>query len=489
MAQNRNSSKEMFVVNFREIPETICVETRFITRAGAQQKKDQTLYYMYVNNGQVELSKYEVTPSNAAAITTQVKNIPTMRNKQPVVTVSVRNKPVLNSPAPVTVTSVMPSLTLLKPPQYVTTPIVGGQTVITQQPLGLSMSAPYNVTMLPPDVATNVCTVTTPLSTMTIPLANPILPNKNYNTPTFMTATPVSMQNSACLMGSKPTFVHREQQTDSTPVLVSTAVQCSIDDDFLDELVGDSCESVPTITAQTNKEEDKDKFLKFVKDNSVEYKNNLRECLICGEVCKSSKYFYGHMMVHLGPKVLCFLCGHYLDHEALLKTHNCIKTPKRIARAMLRCPFKQCRTIAVSRLELYDHINEHKKYRVHKCSACQKSFCTTQEFLRHLLLRANCYTEAKRDRNDLYCLKSKADRRCRVRVFTLHTHKKRTAMVKRLLTAQRRNSKKSLCEICFRSYRNKFIFKRHIKKCATSFEKRQARRKSQSKQLCNAKKL
>lgn len=462
-------SKELFKVNYKELPETICVETRFITRNGAQQKKDQPLYYMNVNRGQVELSRYEAPHSpnmGTNIISNQYKNMPVVKTKQPMVTVSVRNK--------TPVTSVMPPNTNLQPPPYMNT-IPPAQVVTVQPPLNMSISAPYNISMLP-DVSNVMSTVSTPQSTVTIPLANPVLPNMGFNSPSLFLKPPVQTKDSECMTEPKASVVHFGQQTDEPISKVDTAIQCNMDDVYFFEEINEHFNDDQNSSApQKTIEQEKEDFLKYVKENSVEYKNRFWECLICGEVCKKFKYFYGHMAVHRGPQVLCYVCGQYLDHESLMEKHNC-KNSKRICRALLRCPASPfCKVVAISRLELYDHINEHKKYRVHSCSACHKAFCTAQEFLRHLLLRAQCYTDARRNRNRLYGLKTKSERLCRVRVSTLHTLSNRTTMIKRPLNT-RRKSNGNLCEICFKSYRNKFIYKRHIKKCAKLFKKRSSKR-------------
>ncbi|XP_013102738.1 uncharacterized protein LOC106083951 [Stomoxys calcitrans] len=477
MSTMAKGSKEMFVVNFKEIPETICVETRFITRAGANQKKDQMLFYMNVNQGQIELSKYEVPPANvnkAAIVSSQHKSLPAIRNKQPAV--SVRNKTMVLS-NPITVSSMMTNTNLHTPPQYGTVSPSAQLVTVTQQSLGLSMSAPYNVRILPETSNSILNTVQSPMSTVNhLTMPNPVMPTVNYSAGQVLMNNPVYRKDTECMTEPRASIVHREQQTDITiSGFISIAVQCNRDDDF-EDIMDNKTDSMDCAATQLTEEEQKEEFLKYVKENSVEYKN-YRECLICGEVCKRTQYFYGHMAVHRGPKVLCFACGLNLDHETLLNKHHC-NASKRIVRSLLKCPFKKCKVVAVSRLELYDHINEHKKYRLHKCSACQKAFCTTQEFLRHLLLRANCYTEAKRTRSRLYGLTSKIDRTCRNRVFTMHTHSKTTAMVKRLLST-RRNRGGNLCEMCFRHFKSKFIFNRHVKKCAAMLQKVSENKKEQ----------
>ncbi|XP_073819982.1 buddy of Hmr 1 [Musca autumnalis] len=472
MNQNKGS-KELIKVNYRELPETICVETRFITRAGAQQKKDQHLFYMNVNRGKVELSKYEAPKSNnvmSSMVSSQYKNLPT--NKPPMVTVSVRNK------APVATSVVPPNPTPQLPPVFTNPP--PPQVLTVQPPLNLGISAPYNISMLP-DPSNIMSTVSTPQSTVTIPLPNPVLPNMHFNTSPVFMKPPVQLKNAECMTEPKARTINRSQQTDETPAKIDLAIQCNMDDaNFFEEITEDSNNNKPV---ELSLEEEKEEFLKYVKANSVEYKNHYWECQICGEVCKKAKYFYGHMAIHRGPKLLCFICGQYLDHEALLNKHNC-KNSKRINRALLRCPVSSCPVVAISRLELYDHINEHKKYRVHHCSACHKAFCTAQEFLRHLLLRAKCYTEAKRNRNRLYGLKLKSERLCRVRVSTLHTLSKRTAMIKRPLTPRTKN-KRHLCVICFRVYRSKFIFNRHVKRCSKSFKKHSKGKMKKTNNGCN----
>ncbi|XP_075147949.1 buddy of Hmr 1 [Haematobia irritans] len=465
MAQSKNP-KEMFVVNFKEIPETICVETRFITRAGANQKKDQMLFYMSIKQGQIELSKYEVPVAAGANASPQIPTLPPVRNKHHTAPVNIRPKQM-----PV------PSIMANAPPQYGSLPPTAPLVSFTQQPLGFSMSSPYNVRILP-ESSNIVNTLPVTMPPVNLSMANPITQNMNFTPTPVMISPSVYRKDSENMTEQIVSLTHREQQTDvSISGLVSIAIQCNRDDEFDEEIINES----GTTNSEDNgksEEELKEEFIKYVNENSTEYENHFRECLICGEVCKKLKSFYGHMAVHRGPKVLCYICGLSLDHESILKTHQCSNS-NRSERSLLRCPYKKCTVIALSRLELYDHINEHNKFRTHKCTACRKAFCTTQEFLRHLLLRGNCYTEAKRNRTNLYGLSAKKDRKCRVRVFTLHTHAKKTAMVKRNLAGSR-SCRKDLCEICFRSFRSKYIFKRHIKKCSDiKLKKKLANREKQ----------
>lgn len=452
MASSGKNSKEMIVVSFKEIPENICVETKFISKATAMQNKYDRLYYLNQES-------------------TEVSTQPNLCTIRPVAH-GVKSGNYTSMPKTLTFTPVMPNISGQQATSYTASPTVGQGLNFKTIPLQMS-AAPYNtthITSFPTPKSTNQM----PISTVSVPFSNSFLQPSPFANSALLKA-PAETKESACMTDPKPVCVEQEQQTSATINVSSIAIQCCIDEDFYEDLMGDECDSGTQTPAHTlSEEEEKEEFLRYVKENSIEYKNHLRECLICGEVCKSSKYFYGHMAVHRGPKCLCFLCGLCLENESLLKSHYCVGT-KRKNRALLRCPQKLCKVVAVSRLELYDHLNEHNNYRMHSCSACRKSFCTAQEFLRHLLLRAKCYTEAKRNRNRLYDLRNRADRRCRVRVFTLHSHTRRTAMVKRPLSGRR--TAKYLCEHCYRSFRSKYIHRCHVSKCAALLRKRNKRKK------------
>ncbi|KAI8130928.1 hypothetical protein FF38_04984 [Lucilia cuprina] len=398
------SSKEVFMVNCHEIPETICVETRFITQAAVNKPKQcEQLFYITHKNGKLEMTRQEDNLVASNVITTL--------------------------PKPAT------ALLSIHAKEASTQPTMTGQVV----PLKSAF--------------TSESTTSQTQQTFHLNSTNPFV-----NT--------LGITNMPLV---RPTVNDQIQQTElSTLHTKSVAIQCKLDEEIYN--VGDEW---PPITDKPLENEeypeiDVESFLKFVKDNSAQ-QNNFKECLICGEVCKSKKYFYGHMAIHQGPRVLCSKCGKYLDNEKLLFKHNCHKE-KLLEKAFLQCPHHSCRVAAISHLELYDHINEHDNNRMYKCSACSRGFCTGQEFLRHILIRAKCYTSAKRKRFYVYGLESHKERLCRVRVFTLHTFKKRTILVKTFLS--QRVAKQGTCKICLKPFTNRSVFNRHRIKCLNKFRKR-----------------
>ncbi|XP_037821962.1 zinc finger protein 543 [Lucilia sericata] len=406
--------KEVFMVNCHEIPETICVETRFITHASVYKPKQcEQLFYITHKNGKLELTRQE----DSLVATKVATTLP----KPSTVTLSIQAKAASLQPA--TTGPIIPLKTAFTSSCNFNANEIGGKNLITSS------------------VATN----------------------PHLNT--------LGITNRPLV---RPTVNDQTQQTElSTLNTKSIAIQCKLDEEIYD--VGDEWTPITDKPSgnEENPEIDIESFLKFVKDNSAQHKN-FKECLICGEVCKSKKYFYGHMAIHQGPRILCSKCGQYLDNEKLLFKHNCYKE-KQLEKAFLQCPHHSCSVAAISHLELYDHINEHDNNRMYKCSACRRGFCTGQEFLRHILIRAKCYTSAKRKRFYVYGLESHKERLCRVRVFTLHTFKKRTILVKTFLS--QRVAKQGTCKICLRPFTNRSVFNHHRMKCLTKFRKRLLRKR------------
>lgn len=449
MTTSKNA-KETIVVNFKEIPETICVQTRFITSMVAKQKKNDLVFYMTTRNGNVEVIRSDDHMES-------LRNYGYNLAKKPSLTVSIRQKP-----------GQMPTPPAVSAPIKIVTP------TLIQHPSNMGNNNNFGV-------MANNNKANMPMSTVTIPFSNPPLYNYNMSAP-ILTRKPVETKDTGSMTNPRPIYQDRVQQTDPIAQTQSVAIQCQMEDDF--EVVYEWPETVEEDPPgdPSNVDIGKEEFLQYVKENTVTYSNHLRECLICGEVFKKATSFYGHMAIHRGPKILCFECGQYLEHKALLQNHHC-QQAKLMEKALLRCPHYCCGTLAISRLELYDHINEHNNYRIHKCTACRKGFCTTQEFLRHLLLRAKCYTRAKRRRSNLYGLESHRDRLCRVRVFTLYTDKRRTTLVKTFLS--QRSRKQNKCKICLKSYRNKFVLKRHYLQCLATFQKRLGRKGKHSRKAKN----
>lgn len=304
---------------------------------------------------------------------------------------------------------------------------------------------------------------------VTVPSNNPnqLQPNNTSVQP----ITPLGIVNNLNVCSRKD----QTQQSDfSTFNMKSVAIQCKLDDEEYEADFELPDINEEYLESQENSDGEKERLIDFVEQNST-YHNNYMECLVCGEISKSRKYFYGHMAIHRGPKSLCSKCGQYLDDNNMLRQHKC-RIAKQLEKAFLICPHYSCSVVAISRLELYDHINEHNNNHMYKCSGCLKGFCTGQEFLRHLFFNAKCYTSAKRKRFRVYGLDSLRDRLCRVRVFTLHTFKKRTTLVKAFLS--QRTPKQGICRICLKTFAHKSVYKRHRVRCIDKFKKRLIRKRN-----------
>ncbi|KAM7361354.1 buddy of Hmr 1 isoform 2-T2 [Cochliomyia hominivorax] len=418
MITNKNS-RDLILLNCHELPETVCVETRFITQAAAKQKKNEPIFYLTTKN---------VKPAT--------------------VTLNIQSKPVAGT------------VTLVPQNQQ--------QTAGTKVPQATTLS--------------NNNIITSNIN------QSPVIPVGNItdiNTSGFISLiggsqipSTYSMMTTVVPVASNTLNLATDQQLPQSSIVAtnmnSIGIQCKLDE----ELEEWEFEFTPLVEqgSTDNQETDKEHFLKFIQEHSTQHKN-FRECLICGEICKSEKYFYGHMEIHRGSRVLCFECGKYLESAQLLSQHNCRKA-ERLENAFLHCPFYNCRVVAISRLELYDHINEHSNDRMYKCSGCNRGFCTGQEFLRHLLIRAKCYTSARRKRFRVYGLEFPKDRLCRVRVFTLHTFKKRTTLVKSFLS--QRVPKRGVCKICLKSFTNNSVYNRHREKCVAKFRKKLVRKRNKA---------
>lgn len=387
---------DVHTVGCQYLPESVCVEIRFITPAAARQKKSEELLYITNNNGNIEFTRQGGNPKTTTFLggtfSLQTNALSAVQQNQ------------------------------LQPTGIVPISIVGGPLININNQV-MPLSSIQSATTLP--LATG--------SGMAVPNLN----------------------------------------TSGIPAVNSIGIQCKLDEELyepdiewppLEQNLTDNQENI-----QTQKQD----FLKFVIENSTHYKN-YKECLICGEICKTNKYFYEHMEMHRGPQTLCCKCGKYLENEQLLLKHNCRKD-QLLEKSHLQCPYYNCNVVAISRLELYDHINEHSNDRMYKCTGCNTFFCTGQEFLRHLLIRAKCYTNAKRKLFRVYGLKSPKDRLCRVRVFTLHTRERRTIMVKSFLS--QRVSKQGVCKICLKSFVNKSIYNHHRKICVAQFRQRLLRKR------------
>lgn len=440
-----SNETETIAINYCEIPETIFVETRFITLAAARQKQNENLSYLINKNGQWELSS---SKEQFVAL----KNFrPTFKPKT--ITLSIQPRP------PTTATankSVVPAPT---PPLQSLRPV----SLTKYSNNLLNTNATLNTASLPRVTAVPISTSNS--FPETVSTANVMSTPKPLQ---FSKSTP------------KPTMIDHMQQTEiSAFSMKSVGIQCKLNEDNDDlawPIIQEDLSVQNELSGSTDIE--KETFLNFAKDNSTQYKNSFRECLICGEVSKSTKSFYAHMATHQGPKVLCFKCGFSLDNEELLRKHKCLKlrTENKIR---LNCPHYGCNIVAISKLELYDHINEHEKHCLYKCTGCKKAFHTRQEFLRHILIRAKCYTQARRKRYCIYNLERQRDRLCRQRVFTLHSFKKRTILGRERLS--QRPFKREKCKICLKSFVNTGVFKRHRFKCLKEFRRRLTRKRYATK--------
>ena len=450
MDKSRSNKNEKTAFNYCEVPESIFVETRFITLSAARQKRNEQLFYLIDKNGQLELSRNE---NQFIAF----KNFKNMAKPKPI-TVSLQ-------PRPATTASVQKSLL----------PAVTPPPLQSIRPVSLTK---FSNNLLNANVAIN----TAPLPRVTaIPIAtaNSL---QEINNAAVVISTPKPSELSTC--APTRSLNDRMQQTEISGFnMKSVAIQCDIMEESADSLT-----ELPVMQEDSSDQDGqsgkveitKETFLKFVKDNSTQYKNCHRECLICGEVSKSIKSFYAHMGIHQGPKVLCFKCGFYLDNEDLFRKHKCFKL-KIVNKIHLNCPHYGCNVVGISKLELYDHMNEHKGHRPYKCTGCQKAFLTRQEFLRHILIRAKCFTQVKRKRYCIYNLERQRDRLCRVRVFTLHSFKKRTILGRKCLPQKSINRGK--CKICLKYFISRGIFERHRIKCLLKFRKRLTRKRYGTKTI------
>uniref|UniRef100_A0A1A9ULY2 C2H2-type domain-containing protein n=1 Tax=Glossina austeni TaxID=7395 RepID=A0A1A9ULY2_GLOAU len=444
--QNKSNIVGMYRLNLIELPETIFVETKFITKTAAVLGKFENLYCFGENKGVVEFKKVETRatkPHAKSAVTVSMKPtpIPTLK---PTSSIGAIITPVCNA---ITIPSTVATTTI---------------NLCTTQSINLRQ----NVQISTKPVCTNANLVTVSKSTNL--LANTVSCNVAQLQPIMRSKS--NIKDAETMTDARVPSRDRSQQTeDLRPKTVSLAIQCNLYDEIEEDVEEDEVVVDSLIENLTQREEEKDQFEDFIFRKSVVYQNGLRECVICGEVMKTFRQLLRHMSVHWGPKVLCFRCGKQLDHKSLLKKHCCSATQKYRA-FRLRCPYFLCSTVAISSLELYDHINEHSKFKMYACNACVKGFCTAGEFQRHLLLRAKCYTGAKRRSLQMYALDLSSDKKYRVRVFTLYTKRKGTHLVKTLLS--RRRSSIYNCSICLRKFTNRFAFKLHTQKCLSWYKSR-----------------
>uniref|UniRef100_A0A1A9WC03 C2H2-type domain-containing protein n=1 Tax=Glossina brevipalpis TaxID=37001 RepID=A0A1A9WC03_9MUSC len=449
--QNKGNIVGMYRLNLIELPETIFVETKFITKTAAVLGKYENLYCFGENKGVVEFKKVHTKATKSSAKST----------------VTVSMKPTH---------SLAVSTSNFKPTSgigAIITPITPQTTVATTE-MNLSttknINLRQNVQISTKPVYTNANLITTATSNPNGLLLNNISCNVAQLQP--IRKQKCNNKDAETMTEAKIPSRDRGQQTDDIfPKTRSLAIQCNLYDEIEKDSEEDEIVAEDFIENSIGQEEEKEQFRDFIFGNSILYQNGLRECIICGEVTKTFTHLLRHMSVHWGPKVLCFKCGKQLDHKSLLKKHYCSATKKHRT-FRLRCPYFRCSTVTISLLELYDHLNEHSNFKMYACNACSKSFCTAGEFQRHLLLRAKCYTSAKRPPLQLYGLDSSSDRKYRVRVFTLHTKRKGTHLMKTFLS--RRRSITYNCPICLKKYINRFTFKLHTQKCLNWYKERMA---------------
>ncbi|XP_001357914.1 DNA-binding protein Ikaros [Drosophila pseudoobscura] len=142
----------------------------------------------------------------------------------------------------------------------------------------------------------------------------------------------------------------------------------------------------------SGEEDEESKFITFVGENTLIIRNGMMECLVCGEVARSLEHHKSHIVTHYGPKVLCCLCGEFVDHERLLLGHNltCRSRPSKKPSIFLKCPNMFCNVVCRTQPQLYKHLSTHDKGPFYRCLECRLHFRTAMSFLLHRKKKEDC---------------------------------------------------------------------------------------------------
>ncbi|XP_011185860.1 uncharacterized protein Kr-h1_4 [Zeugodacus cucurbitae] len=208
----------------------------------------------------------------------------------------------------------------------------------------------------------------------------------------------------------------RAQQTTKTLLQTTTVgIQCNLDDYSEWEEI-----STYEIQLEAKQSAEKQKFLRFTRENSIFYVNGRRECLLCGEVESNMERMLSHLALHWGPAALCDVCGLQFQHSRLMSLHQCKmrshKSKKR-KKVYKQCPIFWCGSINESTKELYEHLRRHFRMR-------HRRACVTFTLDRTIVIKRPFYTKTN-------CL--------------------------------------NRCNICLRRYKNARKFTKHRKRCLKRF--------------------
>ncbi|XP_020799836.1 zinc finger protein 354A, partial [Drosophila serrata] len=200
-----------------------------------------------------------------------------------------------------------------------------------------------------------------------------------------------------------------------------------------------------------NREEEKDPkdsaseeaaFLTFVSDSTSMFPNGMLECQVCGEVASSLIEQQGHMKVHYGPEVLCCHCGQRIPHEKLVKRHNlsCPGLRPKKSSMFFKCPHPLCSVKCHSEMQLFRHLEKHRRRSSYRCLQCKQSFKTASTLLIHRKAAIGC---------------SKA--KC-VTLFQKHK-----------LSKEERDLR--CCSVCLKRFSSERMCNVHRRKCILSYHK------------------
>lgn len=251
---------------------------------------------------------------------------------------------------------------------------------------------------------------------------------------------------------------NREQQTVKFFTQQDIGIQCNIENDISSEIL--LMDSNPLEECDSNEYH---LFLDFVGKNTYLYRNNKKECIVCGEICSNSKQTLSHMATHWGSPVLCELCGQKIVHANLLIMHQCNKaTKKNMKRFFEQCPLYSCGVIIKSKTDLYDHINEHLGLPTYWCFCCKQKFRTLKKLRHHSIVQKTCLPKFWR----LPMLQNLSQTK---------NGKLRRKRISRIRNRQpfRMYFRKNLrCQICLLKCLNTSLFAKHHKRCIKKFRER-----------------
>ncbi|XP_050321486.1 zinc finger protein 354A [Bactrocera neohumeralis] len=253
---------------------------------------------------------------------------------------------------------------------------------------------------------------------------------------------------------------NREQQTIKFFNQQDIGIQCDIENDINSEIM--PMDSNPLEECETDEYH---LFLDFVEKNTYLYRNNKKECIVCGEICSNSKQTLSHMATHWGPPALCELCGQKFEHANLLIIHKCTNkaTKIKMKRLFKQCPLYSCGVIVKSKIDLYDHIKEHFGLLTYRCLGCKQKFRKRKELLHHSTVQKTCLPKFWR----LPLFQKKLSQTKNGKLRRKHILSIRNKQHLRLYFR-----KKLRCHICLLKCLNVSIFAKHRKRCVKKFSER-----------------